>query len=92
MPTSVKHAERKAKKSYTLSPESVSFLETMRKKRRAASVSSVLEDILQAVRRRQEQVRVEQSVSRYYSSLTSKDAEELAEWAKFAESEFPGER
>lgn len=92
MPTSVKHAERKAKKSYTLSPESVSFLETMRKKRRAASVSSVLEDILQAVRRRQEQVRVEQSVSRYYSSLSRKDATELAEWAEFAESEFPGER
>jgi len=32
----------------------------MRKKRRATSVSSVLEEILQAVRRHQEQARVEQ--------------------------------
>jgi len=33
----------KAKKSYTLSPESVDFLEALRKKRRARSISSVLE-------------------------------------------------
>jgi len=91
MPTSAKRAGRKSKKSYSLSSESVAFLEIMRKKRRAASVSSVLEEILQAVRRRQEQARVEQSVSRYYSSLSGKDTAELAEWAKFAESEFPGE-
>jgi len=37
-------------KSYSLSPESVDFLETLRKKRRARSVSFVLEEILQAVR------------------------------------------
>jgi hypothetical protein len=91
MPTTTQRTERKTKKSYTLSPESVAFLEIMRKKRRAASVSSVLEEILQVVRRRQEQARVEQSVSRYYSSLSQKDATELAEWGEFAESEFPRE-
>jgi hypothetical protein len=91
MPTSVKRAERKAKKSYTLSSESVAFLEIMRKKRRAPSVSSVLEEILQAVRRRQEQTRVEESVSRYYSSLSGRETSELGEWAEFAAREFPGE-
>jgi hypothetical protein len=91
MPTSIKRPERKAKKSYTLSSESVAFLELMRKKRRAVSVSSVLEEILQAVRRRQEQDRVEQSVSQYYSSLSGKEAAELVEWAEFASREFQGE-
>jgi hypothetical protein len=91
MPTSAKRTARKAKKSYTLSSESVAFLEMMRTKRRATSVSSVLEEILQAVRRRQEQARVEQSVSSYYSSLSSKEATELTEWAEFALREFPGE-
>jgi len=91
MPTQVKRAERKAKKSYTLSSESVAFLEIMRKKRRAASVSSVLEEILQAVRRRQEQAKIDQSVSSYYSSLSGKDAKELNDWSEFALGEFPGE-
>jgi hypothetical protein len=90
MPTSAKRTARKAKKSYTLSSESVAFLDMMRTKRRATSVSSVLEEILQAVRRRQEQARVEQSVSRYYSSLSSKETTELSEWAEFALGEFPG--
>jgi hypothetical protein len=91
MPTPAKRPQRKAKKSYTLSSESVAFLEIMRKKRRAASVSSVLEEILQAVRRRQEQARVEQSVSHYYSSLSRKEATELADWAEFASGEFLAE-
>jgi len=91
MPTLVKRAERKAKKSYTLSSESVAFLEIMRRKRRATSVSSVLEEILQAVRRRQEQARVEQSVSHYYSSLSGEETAELAKWAEFASRDFPGE-
>jgi hypothetical protein len=64
----------------------------MRKKSRATSVSSVLEEILQAVRRQQEQARVEHSVSRYYSSLSASETTELAEWAEFAAREFPGER
>lgn len=91
MPTSVKHAGRKAKKSFALSSESVAFLESMRKKRGAPSVSSVLEEILQAVRRRHAQALVEQSVSRYYSSLSGKEAAEQAEWGEFALDEFPGE-
>ena len=57
MRTTPKKTDRKAKKSYTLSPESVAFLETLRKRRRAASISSVLEEILQAVRRQQERAR-----------------------------------
>lgn len=92
MPTvSAKRPQRKAKKSYTLSSESVMFLETMRKHRRAASVSSVLEEILQSVRRRQEQAKVEQSVASYYSSLSGREATELADWAEFALGEFPRE-
>ena len=91
MPTAANRPERKAKKSYTLSSESVAFLEVMRQKRHATSVSSVLEEILQAVRRRQEQTKIEQAISQYYSSLSAKEARELAEWAEFAEIEFPTE-
>jgi len=89
MPTAAKRPQRKAKKSYTLSSESVTFLEILRKKRRAASVSSILEEILQSARRHQEQAKVEQSVANYYSSLSGPEAAELADWAEFALREFP---
>jgi hypothetical protein len=42
---------RKSKKSYTLSSESVQFVEAVRKRRRTHSTSAVLEEILQTVRR-----------------------------------------
>ena len=54
-------SDRKARKSYTLSLRSVEFLETTKAQRRAASVSSVLEEILQAAQHEQERL----SMGRY---------------------------
>jgi len=82
---------RKAKKSYTLSPESVAFLETMRKKRHAASVSSVLDEILQGLRRHARRTSIDQAVTRYYSSLSTREEAEQKEWGEFAAREFLGE-
>jgi hypothetical protein len=82
---------RKPKKSYTLSRESVAFLEAMRKKRRARSVSSVLEEILQALRRQQARSSIDQAVTRYYTSLSATEATEQAQWGELAMREFPGE-
>jgi len=73
----------KAKKSYTLSPESATFLEGLRKKRRARSTSLVLEEILQAVRREAEMATINQSVTAYYDSLSDEEAEELSQRGKF---------
>jgi hypothetical protein len=87
--TSAQH--RKVKKSYTLSPESVEFLEAMRKKRHAASVSSILEEILQTVRRHQGKAALEKAVSHYYSSLSQEEAEEQIDWGMFALREFPNQ-
>jgi hypothetical protein len=78
----------KTKKSFTLSPEAVAFLEQVRKKRHADSVSAVLEEILQAARRAHQRASLEQSVANYYSGLTGKDRTEQTEWGEFALSEF----
>jgi hypothetical protein len=91
MRTRSQRSSRKAKKSYTLSPESVAFLETLRKRRRAASISSVLEEILQAVRRQQERASIEKAVEAYYSSLSDEEVLEQVEWANFALTQFPDE-
>jgi hypothetical protein len=80
---------RKAKKSYTLSPESVAFLENLRKKRHAASTSLVLDEILQTALREQETRDMENAVAEYYDSLSESERAEQSEWGKFALAEFP---
>lgn len=83
------HTIRKAKKSYTLSQESVAFLESVRRKRRAPSASSVLEDILQTARRGHRRKTLDQAVANYYDGLSRGDAEEQALWGDLALREFP---
>lgn len=70
----------------------VAFLEAMRRRRRARSVSSVLEEILQALRRQQERSTIDQAVARYYTSLSATEATEQAQSGDLALREFPGER
>ena len=82
---------RKAKKSYTLSPASVAFLEALRKKKGATSASSVLEDILQTARRAQAKKNLERAITGYYDSLPAENAAEQALWGEFAMGEFPSE-
>jgi len=79
------------KKSYTLSAASVAFLEALRKKGGAASASSVLEDILQTMRRAQAKKDLERAVVDYYDSLPADNAAEQARWGAFATGEFPSE-
>jgi hypothetical protein len=82
---------RKTKKSYTLSPESVEFLESQCKKRHESSVSSVLDAILQSARLAQGRASVEKAFADYYASLSHADVEEQASWGDFALREFPNE-
>jgi hypothetical protein len=82
---------RKVKKSDTLSPESVAFLEATRQKGRAESIPAILEYILQAVRRENERAAVELAVADYYGSLSTEEATEQAEWGEFVVREFPFE-
>jgi hypothetical protein len=84
-------SDRKAKKSYTLSPEIVEFLEAVRKKRHAESVSAILEEILQNVRREHERASVERAVADYYSSLSDGEVEEHARWGEFAVAQLTSE-
>ena len=84
-------SHRKAKKSYTLSLESVEFLESLRKKRRAPSISAVLDEILQHIRRDQERLTVERQLAQYYDSLSDEEMKEDVKWGEFAIREFPTE-
>jgi len=87
----VRQGRRKAKKSYTLSAESVAFLETLRRRQHASSASSVLEGILQRARRGTEKRAIEKAVADYYDSCPAEEIEEQARWGEFAMGEFPDE-
>jgi hypothetical protein len=86
------HTTRKTRKSYTLSPESVAFLERVSRARRSPSVSSVLDELIESVRRAQEREALEQAVTGYYSALSEKEVKEQAQWGDFALAEFPDEK
>lgn len=82
-------SDRKAKKSFTLSIESVGFLEQTRKKNRAESVSAVLEDILQKLRKAERLAAIERETASYYDGLSDAQVREQKEWAQFALEQFP---
>ncbi len=77
----------RTKKSYTISPESVAFLETLQRQRET-SMSAVLEEILQAARREREREADEDAISAFYSSITDEERAEEVEWGNFALGEF----
>jgi hypothetical protein len=82
---------RKEKKTFSLSRQSLRFLEALRKERRSRSVSSVLEEIIRQQRQVKEMNSISASVSSYYDSLTDQQMEQDRAWGKFAETQFPTE-
>jgi hypothetical protein len=89
--TKRRKAAPREKKSFTLSPESVAFLDARRARQRAPSTSAVLEEILRTARREQELDAQQKAVVAYYDSLSAKDADEHAKWGDFALEQFPPE-
>jgi hypothetical protein len=86
-----KRPVQRIRKSYSLSSESVEFLETLRRARHARSVSSVLEEVLQTARCEEARTTLDRSVVDYYDSLSKEESREQVAWGKFASWEFPKE-
>jgi hypothetical protein len=82
---------RKEKKTFSLSRQSLRFLEALRKERQSRSVSSVLEEIIRQQQQAKEMKSISASVSSYYDSLPDKQMEADRAWGQFAETQFPGE-
>ena len=80
---------RKQRRTYSLDPELVKYVERVRRDGRIASASSALEHILWESKRRRERLRQEDLIANYYSSLDDAETKEQSEWGKFAETQFP---
>ena len=82
---------RKAKKSFTLSVETVAFLERLRRDEHRPSTSLVLEEIILEARRERERKKLEAATTSYYDALSSEDLKEQSEWGEFALKQMPAE-
>ena len=84
-------ALRKERRSFTLSRESVEYLELEQKRRRAPSASSVLDEILRERQQEYERQKLEASMVSYYDSLTDEEMAEDRAWGAFGESQISRE-
>lgn len=82
---------RKEKKTFSLSRESLRYLEAVRRERKNTSVSSVLDELIREQQKAKEMERISASITGYYDSLTDEEVVENRAWGGFAESQFPDE-
>lgn len=80
------------KKSFSISAESVSFLDELKQERNAKSASQVLDEILIEARRAHKLKLLEQATTRYYDQLSHDNQTEQKAWGDLGISNFPDER
>jgi hypothetical protein len=74
----------KQRRTFTLSPASLAYLEQETRRRSADSQSAVLDELLQEKKRERQLASLEASVTAYYDSLPDAQVEEDRAWGKFA--------
>ena len=84
-------SSRKAKRTFSLSRQTVAFLESERRARRQKSLSAVLEEIIRSQQEEKDMERVSAAFTRYYDSLTPEEIAEDRAWGEFAATQFPDE-
>lgn len=80
-----RNSARKQRRTFTLSPESLAYLEKEARRRGADSQSAVLDDVLHEKTCEQELKDYEAQVKAYYDSLTEEEVEEQRAWGEMAE-------
>lgn len=89
--TMPKKSTVKQKRTFSLSPESLEYLESVRKQKKAPSTSTVLDEIIREQKMLAKRRTMGEEITSYYDSLTDEQRAEDAAWGRFAESQFPNE-
>jgi hypothetical protein len=74
----------KQRRTFTLSPASLAYLEQETRRRNADSLSAVLDELLQEKRLEYQQLALEAQITAYYDSLADAEVEEDRRWGEFA--------
>jgi len=85
----MRRAGRKARKTFSLSPKTLKYLESLRRERKHDSLSSVLESVVRQQQQAREMERISASVTKYYDALTPEEIAEDRAWGDFAAAQFP---
>ncbi|MHB1938787.1 MAG: hypothetical protein ACYCOR_19720 [Acidobacteriaceae bacterium] len=88
MPTAAQKQIRKIKRSFSISPESNSFIRKAQKERKSRSESETLDALLRELMTIRQQRVIENAYSDYYDSLTEKEVNEERAWGAFAETQL----
>jgi len=75
----------KQRRTFTLSPESLAYLDQQARKRRLNSQSAVLDELLLEKTREQRRAELEANITAYYDSLSDEEVEEQRAWGELAE-------
>jgi hypothetical protein len=79
-----KNPRTKARRTFTLSPPTLAYLEQETARRGADSQSAVLDELLQEKKREQEQTALEANITAYYDNLSDEEVAEQRAWGEFA--------
>jgi len=74
----------KQRRTFTLSPESLAYLEQETQRRSADSQSAVLDELLQEKKRERQLAALETAIGAYYDGLSDAEVEEDKIWGEFA--------
>lgn len=83
----VANANSKVKKTFTLSPQAVSYL-AQRHRETLKPTSQIIEELIAEKKVQAEQARVAAAITSYYDSLNDEQVQEERAWGQFAESEM----
>ena len=79
---------RKQRRTFTLSLESLSYLEQEARRLQIESQSSVLDELLREKIRDQQLAAIEAKITSYYDNLSDEEMEEDRAWGEFAGSQL----
>jgi hypothetical protein len=82
--TMIGNRDIKRRRTFTLSPESLAFLEREARRRSADSQSAVLDDLLLEKKRERQMAALEANIGAYYDGLGDAEVEEDKIWGEFA--------
>jgi hypothetical protein len=75
---------RKLRRTFTLSPQNVAYIEKQARERNMRSLSAFLDELLQEKTREQKLAEIEANTIAYYDGLTDEEVEEQRAWGEFA--------
>jgi len=88
MISTLQRSTRKIKRSFSISPESDTFIRKTQKERKSRSESETLDELLRELMALRQQHLIEDAYTNYYDMLTEEEAGEQHAWGAFAETQL----